>query len=838
MSAVELRVHGVSGTPPQSLLDRPLVHQVAGDRIAGFYVPRLAAESTDAAPRPGAPEQPDAPELVGYCWGGLTSGSPGRALWLLLLPFTFLNVAPRARPATTTDSRPFRTVWWIWYLSRLLALSLTVLFTLTGIGVGVDLLGWQCAGTTVCQGTAPDWLVQQDITVEGTLLLGALVPMAVLGLLWLVSYRTANRYESAVANLAGYRPHISAEGHPQEKALEVGLPSPLMWHNAAPVRRLRAVHMQCGFATILAAVLAPTDMWSLTVASAVVLAYALVVLGSPSFTGHGASRKWRFASWTVWVVLTGSGVAAAGCLVAGRRHVRAPYLGLVADGRREGLPFFDAFVLADSAAAVLLLLALIAVVGIAGRARSPIPSSGGHAPLAPGLGGFACPALAALGVFLAAAFTAGTYVYAATVLHTGSVKPSFHELTTIHAFVRVPNTVAVATLAYTTAVLALAAMLLIAIGYVGLRLWLWPGNADRAMADYASPPDTPDGAKRSRQIRRAMFSGTLVDAAPWLLGPLVGIGLVIVLGWGTWLGFHTGAAPRCARPDRHCASVFGSANDVFSRNYASGLGAYLAVLTLLGLVAIGAVAFRVPATRRGVGILWDVASFWPRACHPLAAPCYAERTVPDLITYLTHRRVAAPDTAVVLAAHSQGSVISAATILQLHTYDTAADEDAGAGDHQVRVLPRVAFLSFGCVLRRLYGRYFPVYFGAPQLERFQQILTTGADPDRPIDPAAAPRWINLWRYTDYLGGQVTAGPPQRLALPDRPPDASFPIRYPPTSGPTEWEWHAPDPPRFDRVPGDATYSRPQRHSNYWADESGYFQLAVHRLIEQIQGQGM
>ena len=43
-SVVELRVHGVSGTPPEELLDRQLVRQVAGDKTAGFYRPRLREE--------------------------------------------------------------------------------------------------------------------------------------------------------------------------------------------------------------------------------------------------------------------------------------------------------------------------------------------------------------------------------------------------------------------------------------------------------------------------------------------------------------------------------------------------------------------------------------------------------------------------------------------------------------------------------------------------------------------------------------------------------------------------------------------------------------------------
>jgi len=34
---VELRVHGVGGTPPAAMLDDPSPRQVAGDRIAGFY---------------------------------------------------------------------------------------------------------------------------------------------------------------------------------------------------------------------------------------------------------------------------------------------------------------------------------------------------------------------------------------------------------------------------------------------------------------------------------------------------------------------------------------------------------------------------------------------------------------------------------------------------------------------------------------------------------------------------------------------------------------------------------------------------------------------------------
>jgi hypothetical protein len=36
---VELRVHGVSGTPPVDMLDHPLVKQVAGDTDGRFFRP-------------------------------------------------------------------------------------------------------------------------------------------------------------------------------------------------------------------------------------------------------------------------------------------------------------------------------------------------------------------------------------------------------------------------------------------------------------------------------------------------------------------------------------------------------------------------------------------------------------------------------------------------------------------------------------------------------------------------------------------------------------------------------------------------------------------------------
>jgi hypothetical protein len=88
----ELRVHGVSGTPPDRMLQHPRVRRVAGDSRAGFYRRHWThrASALDTA----------ADRVEAYSWGGLTAGNGGRALWLLLLPFLLVNVAFWALPAT------------------------------------------------------------------------------------------------------------------------------------------------------------------------------------------------------------------------------------------------------------------------------------------------------------------------------------------------------------------------------------------------------------------------------------------------------------------------------------------------------------------------------------------------------------------------------------------------------------------------------------------------------------------------------------------------------------------------------------------------------------------
>ena len=105
---------------------------------------------------------------------------------------------------------------------------------------------------------------------------------------------------------------------------------------------------------------------------------------------------------------------------------------------------------------------------------------------------------------------------------------------------------------------------------------------------------------------------------------------------------------------------------------------------------------------------------------------------------------------------------------------------------------------------------------------------------------ALPRWRNLWRYTDYLGGQVTAGPPPSVPSgPAPPPDLGALLARPPRpfASPRRGNGTVPTHRCSPRADGDTTFPPPGRHSSFWADASGYFQLAAVELVSQIRAEG-
>lgn len=129
---VELRIHGVSGTPPESLLGTPHVTQVAGDDFSRFFEP--------------APKPPD--HLVeGYHWGKFTSGTWRQALSLLLVPFGLINATQFMLPEPI--SRFGKSLHAVASAClRAIALLLTLLFTFALSLILIDLIGWRWAAKT------------------------------------------------------------------------------------------------------------------------------------------------------------------------------------------------------------------------------------------------------------------------------------------------------------------------------------------------------------------------------------------------------------------------------------------------------------------------------------------------------------------------------------------------------------------------------------------------------------------------------------------------------------------------------------------------------------------
>lgn len=198
------------------------------------------------------------------------------------------------------------------------------------------------------------------------------------------------------------------------------------------------------------------------------------------------------------------------------------------------------------------------------------------------------------------------------------------------------------------------------------------------------------------------------------------------------------------------------------------IGMYVALALGAGLVLLFSRVRTSEGTRKAVGVLWDLTTFWPRAAHPLAPPCYAERVVPELRTrvdWALHYDKDGTDlragNQVILSGHSQGSVIVCAVLSRLPRAD----------------LERVRVITYGSQIRALYGRIFPAVFGPDQIgyEPTPGItLLTHPEPDAPAttssaspppwdgEPkslagrlhAAGGTWVNLFRRSDPLGFRV------------------------------------------------------------------------------------
>ncbi|GAA1734698.1 hypothetical protein [Luedemannella helvata] len=699
--ATELRVHGVSGAPAEEVLDRPWVGRVAGDNDAGFYRPRPETHATTG---------PGGAELEAYRWGNLTSGAAARALWLILLPFTLANMTVWLRPPAGRDGRAV-----VRGLCRLFAVSLTATFVLTVVGVALDLIAWQCATPGSDCLRRRSWL-RPFFTgffepTNRRLALAALVPLGVIALLWELARRSWARYES-------FRPT-------GERADGDGLASPTFWQGRIQVGRLRALHIAAALATVDAVLLyvlvrrdraggfAGVDLGPLSASAARAIGVLLcvltgVVLGvcAAALLARGMVSRDEPARWAGPAVRavrwTAVGVTVATLGYALLPRARWPTMG--------ALPGYGPLVTGLFAVQVGLLSALLLVVAVQvgaarryGLLREPL------------LGGFGAPVVGSIGLGLGIAFSAGVTYRVADYLD-GAAVPSPADWADQPARLRLEPP-----LSFQWAAIGfLVATIVVLLVYAWVRLVTV--RRLRAGARAATDEDFPGG--RARNPARA----AAVDDAVAGARATDHIGRAIGVAWGILaVGVLVATCLALAGVGPVQLAPSGSPGARMLHTLTNA-GTYLISLTVIALVILGVQAYRKQRVRRIVGVVWDLATFWPRAAHPLGVPCYAERAVPELANRAAW--LATERGGVVLSGHSQGSVLAATAVLQV-------PRSARSG---------AALLTYGSPLRRLYGRAFPAYFHDGVFEEISGALDHGQ-----------PRWVNLWRRTDAIGGPVAPG---------------------------------------------------------------------------------
>lgn len=638
---VELRVHGVGGASPEELLGVPLTERVAGDPAAGFFRPWFDPD-----------RRPTDPVLEGYSWGGLTSASRLRSLWVLLSPFALANLAGwmlrHGGQATDVDGRSRNSLESIAAgVIRVYGVVLTVA-VLAFVGVGtIDLVSYQCGAHPTCPG-GRWWLSPWDNSVVGghtgrALAVGAGVAAVVaLGLAGLTRLSQAAIHD---------RTRVDYHGR-DDPVFELNLNHWRLWTSPHVAHRLGLTHTAAALWAV-GVTAAATAVESGVVDSGV---WVRVGWAGLAVTTLAAARLDRVPSVVHLTLAVMSGAYVVGVVVTAWTGTDAPAVPGPAPGATAVpallLPVYPALALGAGAAALVLWRR---------HRESPLRVA------------LVAPALLLFASGIVNAFGSGLLIRLADLIGTPVAASGYP----VSEPVTQPPIVYADAISDTAVITVLTLIVLVAaVGVVWVRAGVGPDceelaarYADRGGLDCTDPADRRWG----RRVGQAEAVARLTDHAAVVVGSVTLIVLV-----GTAVAVLATRDPAGMRLGEWANVLAGPAS---------------LVLGLIPLVAVYGIArlYRSPAARRLVGSVWDVATFWPRWFHPWSPPAYGERAVPQLGDRLT---VLTGNGPVVVSAHSQGSVLAVATLC-------LADPS---------VLARTALLTHGSPLTRLYARYFPEYF--------------------------------------------------------------------------------------------------------------------------------
>jgi hypothetical protein len=673
---VELRVHGIMGTKPESLVSSIAAVDVAGDGVGRIVRP--ADRLRRPAPGPVLEaEGRSFPRVVeGYLWSGMTSGGWAKATWALLFPFALANMAhwmlppmPRGHRLAARLGLANRT------LLRLAAVLLTMLLVSQAAVVSLDLLAAQCLSPgAACLTSVPGWLRETYLVRPAVGLLPVLLAIFVL-----------HRISSVAWEVDG-----SENPPPSEPNVSVDLPGTnLVADPDTPT--LRALHLVAALGTVaLLPIGGPFRMPGRTIDAGLWLA-ALVLLGIAVLgvvllddpTGARPERMGRWlrvalGRWTRRVLLA-LGVGLVLAVGAAQDPLPARLTGT--DSTVEGLAA------ALIGIVVLLAVLLVPAAWIARRGWRDQPRE-----LRPWAGGWmSAPTLATAALF-GGGLGAGLAIAIGKLLGGGQPE--------------LPRGYAPVTLLWgASAALAVAVGLPVAV-IVAVHGWRVSRSRRRfemvELLHAARPADIPQAI---RAWRRAGWQRRQLHR--------------VALG---------GIAVLCT----------GAAISIYRRIVGMDPPAWTGPLSALGVLALGVLvagllravynAARAPEAGRHLGVIADLACFWPREAHPIVPPCYALKVAPELAARaVEHLRV--PGTRVVLTGNSQGSLLVAVAAARLLN-------SVNEGERR-----RIGIVTVSSPLQWAYARAFPGVVSHASLATLARELGT--------------RWRALCRGTDPVGGAVT-----------------------------------------------------------------------------------
>jgi hypothetical protein len=694
-NVAELRVHGVGGATTEGLLGVHWPDQTA--RVAGGGSTTFVARRAD-------------PGVEGYLWGRLSAGATLQPLWLLLLPFTLLNVAGWMHQPPRRGGRGA----WRLAAQRLVVGTLGLSLTMTSVVwlaiIAVDVAAYQWG--RVWWQPLPDALEW----IGGTWVRIGLGTAAV-GLVIALAARVASSSQFGFEAIHG--PAAGREPPPGEPPGSGGpLADPSFWEHE-DARRLLLWHRLAALTALLLA-LAQAVAWA------------------------AADRP--TLQLGAWIVVFGTAQA----------------LLLL----------------------VLLVLDLLALGDRRDRARVADPAGADRWPrLADGFRFFGPTVTATIAIALSNAAFAGWTRLVSGLLERASAGVA---ITTGAEFALLD-------------VLGVAALLLLAALVVTLLVHLQvdPRAVRRLagegrmvnLAPPAHPLDglptgwRPDGTPHLGFVgsvaRARRLSNLLRNVDLALTFPAVVFLLLTAIAGLRRIELGDPAAPWPWLPSMDPLAAGIPLAPAAAQRWLAAFAAWLVLTgTWLGVALLRTLVLQ-RSTRRLVGIFWDVLTFWPRRYHPFAVRPYSERAVPELQQRIAVH-VAERRRPLVVAAHSQGTVLAVAALL--------ARPGLASG---------VGLVTMGSPLAQLYARFFPAYFGLDGQFHLLRARLAAANPELGMQA-----WTSFFRETDYIGKRVFGdGDPGDVCLDDPAllPDPEPPLRVLP-----------PDPPRLG-------YTELARHSLYFRE---------------------